>query len=30
MGLVPTIGFMFLSGICLIGLVRFKNAKDMK
>ena len=30
MGLVPTIGFMLLSGICLIGLVRFKNAKDMK
>ena len=30
MGLVPTIGFTLLSGICLIGLVRFKNAKDMK
>lgn len=30
MGLVPTMGFMLLSGICLIVLVRFKNAKDMK
>ncbi|MBW2575849.1 MAG: S8 family serine peptidase [Deltaproteobacteria bacterium] len=30
MGLVPTIGFMLLSGICLIVLVRFKNVKDIQ
>ncbi|MCK5195193.1 MAG: hypothetical protein KAQ71_15380, partial [Desulfobulbaceae bacterium] len=30
MGPVPTIGFMLVFGICLIGLVRFKNVKDMK
>jgi len=30
MGPVPTIEFMLVFGICLIGLVRFKNVKDMK
>jgi len=29
-GLLPTMVFMLLSGICLIVLVRFKNAIDMK